>query len=184
MAFATGAYAQNQQPQTPAPAAEQSTPAAPAQEQVAPEPAEVLEPVDIEALYTELSSEPIYGETAVELLAELEDKHYTRVIFDDQFSQQVFDHYLEALDGQKLYFLQSDVDQFAALRTTLDDTLRSGSIDPAFDIYNRYHPRLLERLVYAIDLVENHLEEFDFTRDEYIELDREEAPYAATTEEL
>lgn len=171
MVFSTGVYAQDQQPQ-----------------ETVPPPVEVeelaSELLDVEALYTELSSEPIYGQTAIELLAQLEDKHYTRVIFDDQFSQQVFDHYLEALDGQKLYFLQSDIDQFAGLRTTLDDTLRSGSIDPAFEIYNRYHHRLLERLVHAIDLVENHLEEFDFTRDEYIELDREESPYAATTEEL
>src|SRR5690606_20392548 len=114
--FATGVHAQEQQAPAPIPTAtEQPTPEL---EQLAPEA------LDVETLYKELHSEPIYGETAVELMAELEDKHYTRVIFDDQFSQQVFDHYLEALDGQKLYFLQSDIDQFDSLRTTLDDTLR------------------------------------------------------------
>src|SRR5690606_20670560 len=153
-----------------------------AQQPVAPDIEQFTpEIVNVEALYSELSAAPIYGQTATALLAEVAEKHYTRVIFDDQFSHQAFQRYLEELDGQKLYFLQSDIDQLGALRTTLDDSLRGGSIDPAFEIYNLYHRRLLERLVYAIDLVENHLEEFDFTRDEYIELDRKDAPYAATT---
>lgn len=146
---------------------------------------DVLNPVlDVDSLYTELSSEPVYGRTAAELLAELEDKHYSRVMVDDHFSETIFDAYIEALDGSKLYFLQSDIDKLSAYRDQLDDTLRSGSIDPAFEIYNLYHHRLLERLVYAINQVDNSLDTVDFTLDESIELDREDAPYATTTAEL
>lgn len=147
--------------------------------------AETLNPVlDVDGLYTELSSEPVYGQTAAELLKELEDKHYSRILFDDQFSHTVFDAYLEALDGSKLYFLQSDIDALSAYRDALDDTLKSGSIDPAFEIYNLYHRRLLERMVYAINEVENNLDSIDFTLDESIEIDREDAPYAQTVAEL
>lgn len=146
---------------------------------------ETLNPVlDIDALYTELSSEPVYGATAAELLKELEDKHYSRILFDDQFSHTVFDAYIDALDGSKLYFLQSDIDTLSAYRDALDDTLKSGSIDPAFEIYNLYHRRLLERMVYAINEVENNLDSIDFTLDESIEIDREEAPYAQSVAEL
>ncbi len=146
---------------------------------------EVLNPVlDVNTLFTPLSSEEVYGVTAAELLAELEEKHYSRVLFDDLFSDKVFDAYLKALDGQRLYFLQEDIDQLAIYSTSLDDTLKTGNIDPAFEIYNLYHKRLLERLVYAIDQVENHLTSYDFTLDESIEIEREEAPYALTTAEL
>ncbi|MGJ8690777.1 MAG: carboxy terminal-processing peptidase [Gammaproteobacteria bacterium] len=146
---------------------------------------ETLNPVlDVDSLYTELSSEPIYGRTAAELLQELEDKHYSRVMFDDQYSSHLFDTYLDALDGSKLYFLQSDIDAIEQYRNSLDDTLKSGSIDPAFQIYNVYHRRLLERLVFAINQVENSLDTIDYSLDESIEIDREDAPYATTSAEL
>ena len=146
---------------------------------------ELLNPVlDVDTLHTELSSEPVYGKTAVELLKELEDKHYSRILFDDQFSHKVFDAYIDALDGSKLYFLQSDIDALSAYRDALDDTLKSGSIDPAFEIYNLYHRRLLERMIYAINEVENNLDSIDFTVDESIEIDREDAPYAQSIAEL
>ena len=149
-----------------------------------PEP-ETLNPVlELDALYVELSSETVYGQTAAALLAELEEKHYSRVLFDDQFSQKVFDAFIEGLDSSKLYFLQSDIDALGAHRNSLDDTLKSGSIDPAFDIYNLYYKRLLERLIYAINHVENSLDTVDFSIDESIEIDREEALYATTAAEL
>lgn len=140
--------------------------------------------LDVDALYTELSSEPIYGSTAAELLKELEDKHYSRVLFDDQYSSHLFDTYLEALDSSKLYFLQSDIDALEEYRNALDDTLKSGSIDPAFEIYNVYHRRLLERLVFAINQVESSLDTIDFSVDESIEIDREDVPYATTSAQL
>jgi carboxyl-terminal processing protease len=146
---------------------------------------EILNPVlDVNTLFTPLSSEEVYGVTAAELLAELEEKHYSRVLFDDLFSDKVFDAYLKALDGQHLYFLQEDIDQLSLYSTALEDTLKTGNIDPAFEIYKLYHKRLLERLVYAIDQVENHLPSYDFTLDETIEIEREESPYALTTAEL
>ncbi|MDX1489988.1 MAG: carboxy terminal-processing peptidase [Pseudohongiellaceae bacterium] len=147
--------------------------------------AEVLDLVlNPEELYTSLSAEPIYGQTAVELLNELEEKHYSRVVFDDRFSGKVFDEYIEALDGSKMYFLASDIEALAKYRTVLDDTLLSGSVDPAFEIYNLYHKRLVERLVYAIQRVEDHIEEMDFTIDESLEVDREDLPFAANVDEL
>ncbi|MES3006433.1 MAG: carboxy terminal-processing peptidase [Pseudomonadota bacterium] len=149
-----------------------------------PEVATLNPVLELDALYNELSSEPVYGQTAAALLAELEEKHYSRVLFDDQFSQKVFDAFIEGLDSSKLYFLQSDIDALSVYRNGLDDTLKSGSIDPAFEIYNLYYKRLLERLIYSVNHVENSLDTVDFSIDESIEIDREEAPYATTTAEL
>jgi carboxyl-terminal processing protease len=140
--------------------------------------------LDIDSLYTPLESKPIHGDTAVKLLNELETKHYSSISIDDNFSSTVFDSYIDALDGSKLYFLKDDIDQLSAYRYTLDNSLADGSVEPGFEIYNLYYKRILERMIYAIDRVENHIPEMDFTIDESIMIDREDAPYAASIEEL
>ena len=140
--------------------------------------------LDIDSLYTPLESKPIHGDTAVKLFNELETKHYSSVDIDDNFSSIVFDNYIDALDGSKLYFLKEDINALSAYRYTLDNSLEDGSVEPGFEIYNVYYRRILERMIYAIDRVENHVSEMDFTTDETIEIDREDAPYAASPAEL
>ena len=140
--------------------------------------------LDIDSLYTPLESKPIHGDTAVKLLNELETKHYSSVDINDNFSSIVFDNYIDALDGSKLYFLKEDINALSAYRYTLDNSLEDGSVEPGFEIYNVYYRRILERMIYAIDRVENHVSEMDFTTDETIEIDREDAPYAALPAEL
>ncbi len=142
------------------------------------------ESLNIDTLYTEFQSEPVYGRTAVELLKQLEEKHYARIVVNDDFSDRLFNKFIEGLDNSKLYFVQEDLDRLTRFRYSLDDTLKSGSIDPAFEIYNVYHKRVLERLLYAVDFVENDLENEDFTLDESFVIDREDAPYASSTAEL
>lgn len=148
------------------------------------EPAQLNTVLDIDALYTPLESQAIHGDTAVKLLSELKTKHYSSVEIDDNFSSLVFDSYIDALDGSKLYFLKDDIDELSRYRYTLDNSLENGSVEPGFEIYNLYYKRILERMVYAVDRVENHIAEMDFTIDEAIDIDREDAPYATTTEEL
>lgn len=139
---------------------------------------EALPILDVEALYSTLSSEPVYGETAANLLKELKDKHYSGITFDDNFSSVIFDKYLDNLDGSKLYLLKSDIDEIAVYRYRLDDSLKAGSVEPGFEIYNIYYKRLLERLIYAVNRVENHIDDMDFSVEEYIVIDREEEPFA------
>ncbi len=140
--------------------------------------------LDIDALYAPLVSQPVHGQTAVSLLRELETKHYSSVEIDDNFSSLVFDSYIDALDGSKLYFMKDDIDQLSAYRYTLDDSLKDGSVEVGFEIYNLYYKRILERMIYAVDRVENHIAEMDFSIDESIEIDREDAPYATSLADL
>ena len=140
--------------------------------------------LDIDALYEPIASQEIYGETAVSLLEELQTKHYAAVEIDDNFSSMAFDSYLDTLDGSNLYFLRDDIDELSVYRYTLDDSLKSGNVEPGFEIYNRYYQRVLERLIYAINRIENNIPEMDFTIDEQIDIDREDAPYSMTVAEL
>ena len=141
-------------------------------------------PLVLESLFIELASEPIYGETALELLEQLKTKHYASIEINDDFSSLLFDQYLDALDGSNLYFLAEDVQKIARYRYTLDNSLSAGNVEPGFELYNLYHKRVIERLIYSIDRIENAVPQMDFTIDEYLLLDRENEPFAATTAEL
>src|SRR5579871_4551082 len=44
----------------------------------------------------------------------LEEAHYSRAPIDKKMSEQVFNRYLDFLDGQRSYFLASDIAEFQA----------------------------------------------------------------------
>ena len=140
--------------------------------------------LDVDSLYEPMSPIPIYGRTAIELLRELETKHYSPVTFDNNFSADIFDNYIDALDGSRLYLTQYDIDSIAGLRDSLDDSLKNGDLQPAYEVYNLYHRRVLERLVWTVEFVENELDSLDFTLDEELIIDRDDAPWAASSDEL
>ncbi|HKQ39070.1 MAG TPA: hypothetical protein VJ063_13415, partial [Verrucomicrobiae bacterium] len=69
----------------------------------------------------------------------LERSHYLRQPFNDELSSKLFDRYFEALDNLRLFFLQSDVEEFEPYRTKLDDLiLKDGNISPARAIFTRF----------------------------------------------
>ncbi len=107
--------------------------------------------------------------------------HYNPAPLDDALSSQIFDSYLEALDADRSFFLQGDIDRFAALRTSLDDALRDQRLQPAFDLFNVYVQRVAERTAYARKALKR---DFDFSRDESYVYERKEAPWATSADEL
>ncbi|EGU35742.1 carboxy-terminal protease [Vibrio sp. N418] len=107
--------------------------------------------------------------------------HYKHFTLDDTFSQAIFDRYLELLDYNKNIFTQADIDKFSAWDKSLDDQLKSGDNQIAFDIYNQSIKRRYERFEYALSLLDK---EMDFNVDESIELDRSEATWPKTTAEI
>ncbi|MDT8391173.1 MAG: carboxy terminal-processing peptidase [Lentisphaeria bacterium] len=111
----------------------------------------------------------------------ISSQHYTRRPLNDHISQQWFDEYFAALDREKRFFLAADIEEFQAYRKSLDNHVYAGNLDFAFNVYDRYLQRVRERVAYARQRLQ---EPFDFTVDEELALDREDAPWAATTAEL
>jgi carboxyl-terminal processing protease len=111
----------------------------------------------------------------------LEETHYSRRTIDDAMSSQIFDRYLEFLDGQHSYFLASDVADFEQWRYSFDDMIHTGDIDPAFAIFARFQQRNRERMRYAISLLDT---EPDWTLDERFAFDRTHAPWPATSAQM
>src|SRR5437867_3025561 len=94
----------------------------------------------------------------------LEQSQYTRHPLDDEIASKFLDRYLDELDGQHLNFLQSDLDEFAVYRTTLDELIKAGNTTPAHTIYDRFLHRLEQRVRFATESLQN--ESFEFNGDD------------------
>ncbi|MCK6618310.1 MAG: carboxy terminal-processing peptidase [Cyclobacteriaceae bacterium] len=136
-----------------------------------------ITPVD-----TVFTSKPVYGRQARVIIQILESSHYRKLKFNDSLSSAVLDSYIATLDNQRSYFLKSDIDAFNKYRFQLDDLTRIENVDPAFGIYEVFKKRFAERMDYVLTYLIN--QEFDFSKDEYYEVDRENAPWAETEKEL
>jgi carboxyl-terminal processing protease len=110
-----------------------------------------------------------------------ERSHYRRATVDDEASGRMLDAYLEALDGNRQYFLAADLQEFDMWRTELDDAVKRGRLDPIFQIYGRYLERARDRMEYALGQLD---QAHDFTVDEEFMFDRTGQPWPANQAEL
>lgn len=111
----------------------------------------------------------------------VQKSHYRHAAVDDELSSAVLDRYIESLDSNRMYLLESDIAAFEQYRTQLDDMVRSEPLDPVFEMFDVYRTRVRERLEYALLQIEA---EPDYTVDESYEFDREKLPWAKTSAEL
>lgn len=119
---------------------------------------------------------------AARLAAELLTRyHYKPMALDDAMSSRMFDRFLKALDPEKLYFLQSDIDRLSVDRTRLDDAILNEDLRAPFAVFNLYERRAAERLVYSRTLLPKG---FDFQRDESFLIDRKDQPWPASDAQL
>lgn len=111
----------------------------------------------------------------------LSQYHYRQSKLDDALSELIFKTYLDDLDFGRVYFLAEDVAGFERYRATLDDALRNGDLQPAYDIFNTYLRRLEARTAQVQTLLK---QDFRFDVDESLEVDRKNAPWVKTSAEL
>ncbi len=104
-------------------------------------------------------------------------EHLSKRELNDEVSQRSFDSFMKTLDPMKLYFNQSDVDEFSAKRNQLDDLAREGDITFAFDVFNRFLKRVDERVAMIDQLLAG---EFDYSLKEEMITDGKAAKYLGT----
>ena len=139
---------------------------------------------DLAADDTETFGQPSRSEKTVSrLIAKLMQRdHLSRKPLDDKISQRAFDMYIKMLDPMKVYFLQSDVDDFSSKwRHSIDDNMEKGEYEIAFEIYKRFLQRVDERSQLAVELVDST---FDYTLDEEIATDKEDVKFATNDDEV
>ncbi len=128
-----------------------------------------------------LSPEPQHRQVSQLVSKLLTNSHYRKKSLNDSLSAEIFENFIEKLDHNKLYFLASDIRSFDKHRLMFDDYIGSGQVEATYEIFNVYQQRIAERLTYVFERIEKP---FDFSIDEYVVIDREDAPWATTSEEL
>lgn len=102
-------------------------------------------------------------------------QHYLNMRLDANVSRRVLAMYIDSLDPDHTLFLQSDIDEFnKKYGASLGTSLKTGDLAPAFNIYDRYRTRLNSFYQYAMQQLDKKQ---DLHRNDFIELDREEAPF-------
>jgi carboxyl-terminal processing protease len=122
--------------------------------------------------------------TMVELIEQLEDRHYAKLEYNDDFSSQHLDAYVESLDGSKMFFLASDLEEFEQFRSVMDEQLPKGNLDAGFFIFNRFQQRLEARLEKELANLPQTVAAMDFSIDETYRIDVEERDWATSSAEL
>lgn len=111
----------------------------------------------------------------------LANNHYRKQALDDTVSQQFLKFYLEELDPSHRIFLASEVQEFEKkYAMILDDEMRRGNMQPGFDIFDRCVQRLEQLVVMLQEMLK---EDYSFTEDDSVILDRKDAPWPANDEE-
>jgi carboxyl-terminal processing protease len=107
--------------------------------------------------------------------------HYKTVPVDQTLSEKVFDQYLKSLDPEKIFFLQTDIDQFSSDRAKLGQAIQHDDLSVPFTIFNLYQHRVAERFQQARDLLKLG---FEFQVDESLQASREVLPWPQTKSEM
>jgi carboxyl-terminal processing protease len=107
--------------------------------------------------------------------------HYKPQEFNEALSARVFDRYIKDLDREKLFFVRSDIDQFAGERAKLGDAIGHERLTVPFAVYNLFMRRFEERIGYARSLLATVP---DFAVDESVQIDREKAEWASTDAQI
>ena len=111
----------------------------------------------------------------------LERGHYEPKDINDAFSVNVFTDFVEELDPTRRYFLDEDIQEFQQYKYQIDDQLKNTDIS----FFNIVYDRLMVRMDEAREIYREVLNvPFDYSREEYIDVDYENVGYATDRSEL
>ncbi|WP_299125526.1 carboxy terminal-processing peptidase [uncultured Tenacibaculum sp.] len=107
--------------------------------------------------------------------------HYVQKELNDDFSEHVYNTFIDGLDPSKRYFTQEDLKEFSKYKYQIDNQLR----DTRIDFYKLVYNRFLEKLGTAKKTYRSLLlEPFNYKKDEVIDVDYDKIPFAKNDSEL
>ena len=115
-----------------------------------------------------------------EIYTKLESDHYLRNKDKTNFNRKYIEALIERLDKNKNYFMQDEINNF--IERSKSDNKDDFDIELGYELINLYFEKLIQFSRFQIELVENN--EFDFFKDEYLDIFYEDNKWALTPEEL
>jgi len=140
--------------------------------------------IDDTAVYQPVAPTIDQARANILIARQLQFTHFRNLGISDELSGDVFDAYLKYLDGQRIYLSQKDIELLARAKSRLGSALKTGQLQPGFEIYNLVQQRIIERLQFALSVIDNGLDELDFNTDERIRVDRSKADWEPDQEAL
>jgi len=134
------------------------------------------------SFYVYKGSDPNKDRLLLELISYvLERGHYNPKKIDDNFSKNVFSSYIKELDNQRRFFLQSDIANFSKYKNRIDDLIKNSDIS-FFDLtIEKLFQRIGQVNLFYQELLEKP---FDFSKEEFINLDFDNLSYVRTLNDL
>lgn len=107
--------------------------------------------------------------------------HFVEKQLDDNFSEQVFESFIDGLDPSKRYFTQEDIRTFSKYKFRIDNQLKESDLT----FYNTVYEMFLEKIKSAKDFYGEILKEpFNYKKQETINVDYDVVPFAKDQNEL
>ncbi len=131
---------------------------------------------------TQLAPKEYYSDEAKLVVQLLDTYHFKRIKLDDSLSSVILDGFIETLDNNKSYYLSSDIEEFERYRYKIDDLVREGNLQFAYDIYLTFEKRFYERMAYVESNLLNL--DFDYEKEEFYDIDRSEMDWPDSNDEL
>lgn len=144
--------------------------------------AKTLQPASAQAR-TILKPTAAEREAGLYITQYLLQNHYRKVSVNDSLSQQIFNRYIDNLDGSKSYFMATDVERLRKIYgIRIDDEILAGKATAGFDIYNLFLSRAKEKMRFMKAAAGTmHL---NFSTPETLDLDRTGDPWPADQGQL
>ncbi|MCF6296371.1 MAG: carboxy terminal-processing peptidase [Flavobacteriaceae bacterium] len=107
--------------------------------------------------------------------------HYEPHQINDEFSENVFDEFIDALDPYKRFFLQSDIDEFSQYKLLIDDQLKNENLTFYNFVYKRFKERVTQSKQYYKTVLASP---FNFNQKGTFSIDYELKTFAKSKAEL
>ncbi len=106
---------------------------------------------------------------------------FQSISMNQAMSERIVDHYLLALDPQKLYFTEQDIELFSKDRDTLGPEIDHNDLHLPFAIFSLYQLRVIQRYALSRTLLNKG---FNFTVNENLNTNREASPREKSLDDL
>ena len=111
----------------------------------------------------------------------LQQGHFQPKDINDNFSEAIFNDYIDQIDPYKRYFYESDIKEFEKYKTELDDQIKA--YDVAF--FDLTYERLLQRIAESQEVYQEVLKSpFNYNENEVFKADYENLTYVTSKKEM
>jgi carboxyl-terminal processing protease len=107
--------------------------------------------------------------------------HFVMKEMNDDFSEVVYNSFIDGLDPSKRYFTQKDLKEFSKFKYDIDNQLLNDDVSFYNLVYSRFIDKVKNAKSYYGDLL---IQPFKFKKNETIDVDYDKVPFAKNENEL